>query len=378
MRESLRAGRLAGITVTLNWSVVVIVLLLTWILAEDVLPRSAPGSATPTYWVVGLVGAALLICSLLAHEVAHAVVARGAGVEVESISLWAFGGVATLRGQARTPGADFRIAAVGPLTSFALGGVFGSAYFLLDAAGQPELLVALAGWLSTINVVLAVFNLVPGAPLDGGRILRAALWHRSGDRYRAAETATSVGQGVAYALIALGIMNTFAGDTIGGLWLVFIGWFLLTAARAEQTAGTTEHVLHGVLVAQVMSSPVETGSAELSVAEFIDRHVLSGRHSAYPVVDRLGTVVGLVTLDRLRGLEPSRRASTPVRDVALPMSHVAVAHPRELLTDVLPRVTHDSGSRVLVFEEGRLVGIVAPVDVAHTLDARALVVATHQ
>ena len=372
MRDSLRLGRVAGFPVAVNWSVLVIVVLLAWGLAEGVLPDTAPGHGTATYWLVGTVGAVLLMCSLLAHELAHAVVAKREGVEVESLTLWIFGGIAALHGESPTPGADFRIAAAGPATSLGLGAVFGAAYVVLAGLGAPDLLVSVAGWLSGINVVLAVFNLVPGAPLDGGRILRAVLWHSWGDRYRAAAAATTAGQGVAYGLIVLGVVSAVAGDAVGGLWFVFIGWFLLSAARAEHDASTAEHVLKGVTVGQVMSSPVQTGSADLGVAAFIDRHVLSGRHSAYPVVDHAGVVVGLVTLDRLRTVPPARRAVMTVGEVALPVSHVPAARPDEPVSALLPRMTREAGGRALVFDQGHLVGIVTPVDVARSLEARSL------
>lgn len=378
MRHDVRLGTVAGFPVAVNWSAIVIVLLLSWGLADGVLPLAAPGHATGTYWLVGVIGALLLICSLLAHELAHAIVARRAGVEVDGLTLWMLGGVATLRGEASTPGDDLRIAAAGPATSLALAGAFGLVWFLLAVTEQADLLVSVAGWLAGINVVLAVFNLVPGAPLDGGRILRAVLWRRSGDRYRAATTATTAGQVVAFGLVALGLLSFVGGDAVGGLWLVFIGWFLLMAARAEQAAGTTEHVLHGVLVGQVMSSPVQTGDADLSIAEFIDRHVLAGHHSAYPVVDQHGTVVGLITLQRLRSLPPARRGTTAVRDASLPLDRMAVAQPQDRLTDLLPRLTRESGGRALVFDQGRLVGIVTPVDVARVLETRALIAPTNQ
>ncbi|WP_107774730.1 site-2 protease family protein [Nocardioides sediminis] len=373
MRDEVRLGTVAGFPVALNWSVLVIVLLLAWGLAEGVLPETAAGHAAATYWAAGVVGALLLICSLLAHELAHAIVARRAGVEVEGLTLWVFGGVARLRGEPPTPRADFMIAVVGPATSLVLALVFGTASLLAAVAGLPDLLIGVAAWLAYVNVVLAVFNLVPGAPLDGGRILRAALWRRSGDRDKAGATATSVGQAVAYGLVMLGLMAFLLGDAVGGLWLIFIGWFLLTAARAEHAVSTAEHVLRGISVAEVMSTPVQVGDADLRVTDFIDRHVLSGRHSAYPVVDAGGAVVGLVTLARLRTLAPAQRGTTRARDVALPLEHLVTASPGEPLAGVLARLDRESGGRALVFDQGRLVGIVTPVDVARALETRALV-----
>lgn len=220
--------------------------------------------------------------------------------------------------------------------------------------------------------MLAVFNLIPGAPLDGGRVLRAVLWARTGDRDRAAATATRAGQVVAYGLVAIGLLSFLTYDPVGGLWMVLIGWFVLTAARAEQEATVADRVLHGVLVRDVMSTDLQVGGAELGVEEFIDAQVLSGRHSAYPLVDADGVVVGLVTLTQLRDVPPAARASTSVRAVALPLSELATCAPTEPVADVLPRVTRASGHRALVFDEGRLVGIVTPTDVQHALQARQL------
>jgi Zn-dependent protease/CBS domain-containing protein len=376
MRESVRLGRIAGFPVALHWSVLVLVLLLAWGLAEGVLPRSAPGYSPVAYWLAGVIGALLLICSLLAHELAHAVVARRAGVEVVDLTLWVFGGVASLRGEAETPRAAFRIAAVGPATSILLAAGLGVLGWLVEASGQSVLLAAVVAWLAAINLVLGVFNLVPGAPLDGGRILAALLWQRSGDRHRAAATASTVGQAVAFALVALGLLTFVSGDSVGGLWLILIGWFLLTAARAEQAGGAAEHLLQAVTVAEVMSSPVRTGSTAASVADFVSRYVLSGPHSAYPVVDPHRGVVGLVTLDRLRSVPPAQRTSTPVGDVALPLAHVATAAPGDPVAPLLHRVTRESGGRALVFDGSRLVGIVTPADVTRALQARALLAET--
>jgi Zn-dependent protease len=317
-------------------------------------------------------GALLLICSLLAHELAHAVVARGAGVEVDGLTLWMFGGVARLRSEPPTARADLRIAAIGPATSVALAAALGLLWLVLAALGADGLVMSVLAWLAGINLVLGLFNLVPGAPLDGGRVLRAVLWSTTGDRYRAAAFAAAAGQAVGYGLVALGLLVFLSSDPVGGLWLVVIGWFVQAAARAEHAATVSEHVLGGVSVRDVMSTEVETGSAEVSVAEFITRNVLRGHHSAYPVVGRDGVVEGLVTLRQLRGVAPDERAGTPVRDVCVPLDGIATCAPTDLLAEVLPRVTRESGLRALVFDEGRLVGIVTPADVARTLDARAL------
>jgi Zn-dependent protease/CBS domain-containing protein len=372
MRDSLRLGRIAGFPVAVHWSVVVVVLLLAWSLADGVLPEVAPGRAAGTYWLYGVVGALLLLCSLLAHELSHAIVARRSGVEVEGLTLWMFGGVANLRGEPPAADADLRIAVAGPATSVGLSVGFGALAVVLSALGQSDLLVSVTAWLAGINLMLAVFNLIPGAPLDGGRILRASLWRRWGDRDRAAAAATRAGQLVGYCLVGLGLLNFLLGDYVGGLWMMLIGWFLHAAAIAEESAAVTVHTLEGVPVAAFMSTDVQTGQADLSVEEFVSRLVLGGRHSAYPVVGVDGTVTGLVTLGQLRGVPPGARASTSVGDVAVPLAHVATCTPDEPVAGVLPRLSRESGNRALVFDHGRLVGIVTPSDVTRMLETRSL------
>ena len=199
MDQNLRLGKIAGIPVGLNWSVLFVFALLAWELAGLVLPHVQPGHPVALYWVAGTVTTVLFFGSLLAHEAAHALVAKHHGIAVRSITLWLFGGVSELGGEALTPGVEFRIAVVGPLTSFAVALVAGAGSLLLhDGSGTAAVVAAALGWLAWINVLLGGFNLMPAAPLDGGRILRAALWHRSGDRVRATLTSSRCGEVFGY------------------------------------------------------------------------------------------------------------------------------------------------------------------------------------
>jgi Zn-dependent protease len=368
MNEDIRLGRVAGFPVGINWSVLVIGWLLTWSLASRSLPHDAPGHTSASYWIAGALGALVFLASLLAHELAHAIVARRAGLEVKGLTLWLFGGVAELGGEPPTARDDFRIAAVGPGTSLALAGVFGVVAAALDAVGIAHLAVSLTRWLAGINLMLGVFNLVPGAPLDGGRILRAHLWRRHGDRVRAARTAARAGRAVGYMLVALGLVQVAAGGSIGGLWLAFIGWFLLNAARAEEAAVNTRDVLDGVRVRDVMSSDPITVPATLTVDDLLDRFVLGSRHSAYPVHDEAGHTTGLVTLAQVRELDPAARGSTLVGAVAIPAARVPAAAPDDALVDVLDTLDAPTGGRALVFDGDRLAGIVTTADIARAID----------
>lgn len=234
-----RLGRIFGIEVSANIGVLVIGGLLAWSLASMVLPQSAPGLVDRSYWAAGALGAGLFLISLLAHELAHSVVARRNGVEVLGITLWMFGGVSEMAEDPETPGADFRITAAGPATSLGLGGVFLGLSVLLSAVAAPEIFVVLCTWLGLINLVLGVFNLLPGAPLDGGRLVAVALWKWHGDRGRAHIGAAKCGRVVGLGLVVLGIVEMYQLGGISGLWTVLIGWYLFSAARSE--LGYYEH-----------------------------------------------------------------------------------------------------------------------------------------
>jgi Zn-dependent protease len=363
-------GRIAGFPVSVNWSVLVILWLFTWSLATT-LPRTVPHYSSTAYWIAGACGALVLLASLLAHELTHAILARRAGVEVDGVTLWLFGGVTRLRGEAKTPSAAFRIAASGPATSLALAAVFAGIATGLAAFGVTHIVIAVAWWLAAINLLLGLFNLLPGAPLDGGRVLYAYLWRRYGDSVRAAVGAARAGRMLAFVLIGFGLVEFLAGAFVGGVWLVFIGWFIFAASREEEAQVTTRHALVGVRVADVMTAQPHTAPGWITVEDFIHRYLLGDRHSSYPVAAPDGSITGLITLTQLRGVAPSKRATTVVRDVAVPLDQVPTATPQEPLTALLERLT-PAGTRALVVESGRVVGIVTPSDISRLIDVRTL------
>ncbi|CAN5665846.1 site-2 protease family protein [soil metagenome] len=370
MDESIRIARIAGIRVGMNWSLLVVFWLITWSLAGQRFPGEAPGREPSTYWVAGALTALVFFASLLAHEMAHALMARRNGVQVDGITLWLFGGVARLRGDAMTPRAEFRIAIVGPIMSLSIAAVFGLLAVGLDAAGGPELLRVVFVWLARINAVLAVFNMVPAFPLDGGRVLRAWLWKRR-DRTRATVLASRAGRGFGYLLIGLGLVEFAARAQLGGLWFVFLGWFLLNAARAEESHVLLRGALSEVQVADVMSPDPVSAPGWVTIEAFIDGYALRHPFTSFPVQGFDGSLDGLVTLSRIKEVPEGDRAETRVRDIAQPLSSVPIARPDEPLVDVLGRM-HGSDGRALVMEDGRLVGIVSPRDVARALDVASL------
>jgi Zn-dependent protease/CBS domain-containing protein len=368
MTESFSLGRLAGVRVGVNWSVLVIFTLIVLGLAAGRFPALHPGEESVAYLIAGLVAGIVFFASLLAHELAHAMVARRNGVEVDSITLWLFGGVAKLNGEPPDPGADLRIAGVGPLVSVALAVAFAVVAMGLDAAGLPGLVVGVVVWLAVINAVLALFNLVPAAPLDGGRILRSLLWWRWGDRARAAIGAARSGRVFGWLLIAFGVSIALFGGGFGGIWIALIGWFITAAARAEEEHARMGDALGGVRVAEVMTRAPVVVPAEASVQAFVDDWVFRHRHSTFPVVDVLGEPVGLITLQQVKSVPPGRRAVTRLGDLASPMAEVVIAAPTDAVPDLLPRMAASPVGRALVMDGGRLVGILSPTDVMRRLE----------
>ena len=365
MNESFRLGRIAGVRVGVNSSVLVIVAIIAGGLALGRFPQQLPGRSTGLYVLAALVAATAFLASLLAHEIAHAVVARRNGVEVEGITLWLLGGVAKLNGEARTPGAEFRIAGVGPLTSFVLAGALALVALAGLAAGLGGLPLAVVQYLAVINLSLAVFNLLPASPLDGGRLLRALLWKRRGDASSAAVTAARAGRVFGFVLIALGVLQVVSGG-LGGLWSALIGLFIVNAATAEEQQAQVTGRLGDLRVAQVMSGPARTADPDLTVDRFLHDVVLVERFSTYPLVED-GRLVGLVTLNRLRGVPAAARATTALREIACPLDEVTVTTPDERLTALLPRLGRCADGRAVVLEGERVVGVLSPTDVARTL-----------
>jgi Zn-dependent protease len=291
--------------------------LITWLLGASILPGGLRHQPPALYWTAAAAGAVLFLASLLAHELSHAVVAKRHGVEVRSITLWMLGGVAELEGEPPDAGADLRIALAGPAASVAAAAVFLGAAAAARYAGGPALVAATAGWLAAMNGLLAVFNLLPGAPLDGGRVLRALLWRHYHDRRRAEAAAARAGQFLGAGIAAVGVAEVLAWASLGGIWLMLIGWFLMSAAAAEKNAATAAAALGGMRVADIMTASPELAPGWNTVADFIDRVAARSRQDAFPVVDFGGRLTGLVLSDALAGIPHEDRARLRLDQVAL-------------------------------------------------------------
>jgi Zn-dependent protease len=361
-RGGIRLGRILGTPVAIDWTLLVIAGLLTVSLAGDRYPMEFPNQPVGSYWVVGIVTAAIFFASVLAHELAHSVVARRHGIRVDGITLWMLGGVARLDGEAPSPRGDFLIAAAGPATSLLLAGVFGVGAAAISAVGGPGLLGSALAWLAVINAILAAFNLIPAAPLDGGRILASVLWAIHGDRNRAMATAAQVGMGFGWVLVAVGALSWVIGLGFGGLWTALIGWFVISAARAEREFARSRLAFGDARVRDVMRADPPRARGWLTVDEFL-RDDAPRLHDAIVPVERFdGGVAGLANVDQLRSVPPHEAATRRVLDYTVQVPLIRTAQRADRLADVAARPARGPAESILVFEGDDLIGIVTPAD----------------
>src|SRR5467141_2767413 len=366
MASSMRLGRIFGIEVGINWSLVFVFALISWTVATEVLPIDVPGQPALAYWAAGALGSVAFYACLLAHELAHALGATRYGVKVGGITLWLFGGVSKLDGEPKSASAEALIAGVGPLTSLAVALVA----FLLSLLPLPALVADLFGWLAFVNVALALFNLVPAFPLDGGRLLSSFFWWRLGSRQRGVHSAVRISRVFAYLMIAFGALLLFTGSLLNGVWIAFVGWFLLSAGSSEEVGTTVRGLLSSVPVSAAMTSPVVTIPNWLTVEQFLESIAPQHAFTTYPVHDPSGKLTGIVRLGDLMRMPAAARAQERLKDRARPIAEVPVRRPDEDLAGLLQRVGAALDLRVLVFDKGELVGIVSPLDIARLLAVR--------
>lgn len=367
MKQTVRLGRVRGIPVGMHWSVLVVIALVAEILGAGVLPSLIPHRSAGAYWLMAIAAALLFAASLLAHELAHALVARHEAVEVRSITLWLLGGFTELGGEPATPAAELRIALAGPGTSLAAAVGFGAATLGASAASGMEVVTAALSWLAITNTLLAVFNMLPGAPLDGGRVLKALLWRHYGDRLRADRAAARAGRYLGIVVVAAGLAETVGWRNFSGLWLILIGWFLAGAAGAEERTARIKDVLAGVLVSDIMTPDPDIAPAWSTAADFIERVAGQSRQNVFPVVGFDGDLVGAVSLDDLGRLPPAARADVRVDRVATAVPPAYRAAPDDPAAALFTRPPLLGELAAVVLAGGRVIGTVTADDLRRAL-----------
>jgi Zn-dependent protease/CBS domain-containing protein len=365
MNGNISLGRIGGVQVRVNWSWLVIFALIVWSLEAGIFPSQNPGLSKGTYIAMAVAAAVLFFASLLLHELGHAWEARREGMEIDGITLWLFGGVSQFKTRFPSAGAEFRIAIAGPLVSLVLGVVF----VLIAFAGLPSAVDGVAAWLGYINLALLVFNLIPALPLDGGRVLRGALWRIKGDLGWATRIAADIGRGFAYLFIALGIAMFIFEGSFSGAWLAFIGWFLLQAATAEARYVATEAALDGLRVRDLMVRKPVTVNGDLTVGRFMDEVARSRRFTTYPVVDA-ERPIGLLAFSSVAALPRSEWDTRRVRDAMIPLDRVPLLTEDTTAVEALTALSAPTSNRGLVVENGHLAGLVSITDLTRALEMR--------
>jgi Zn-dependent protease len=358
-KSAISLGRILGIPIGLDYSWFLIFALLTWSLATSYYPAEFGNWPVVQYWVVGAATAILLFVSVLLHELGHSVVALRYKIPVRSITLFIFGGVAQIGSDPPSAIAEFWIAIAGPITSFALAILFGLLQPLVGALGP---LLAIAKYLAYINGALALFNLIPGFPLDGGRVFRAILWGSTHSLRRATLIAANVGRFIAYGFIILGVWQMFSGNFGNGLWIAFIGWFLETAAASQIKQQTIQDLLAGHHVADTMRRDYTSILPNTTLEKLINEHILgSGRRSL--VVKQDERVVGLLTLHNVKAIPSSDWAITTAAQVMIPVTQMKRINPDAELTDALGEMDRDGVNQLPVMAGDQILGVLGRDDV---------------
>lgn len=379
-----RIGKIFNININIDWSWLLIFGLVSWSLASSFAQMHADW--TPIMqWGMAILAALLFFLSVLAHELAHSLVARAQGVPVRNITLFMFGGVSNIQKEPASPINEFLVAIVGPLTSFILGGAFlllgtgGIALSNVAVTNMTDLLSQLGPantifiWLGSVNILVGLFNLIPGFPLDGGRVVRSILWGITNDLKKATRWASWLGQGVAWLLIFAGMSMLFGAQIpilgtgfINGLWLIFIGWFLQNAAVQSYRRVVVQDILEDVPVKRLMNPNVPQAPADISVEEFVDNHLMQSDDQAFIVFDD-DKMVGLITIEDVRKLSSESRRTTPVRDVMTPSEKMIVVAPEEDVTDAFDRLQMKDVRQLPVVAGNKIVGLLRRKDIVRWL-----------
>ncbi len=366
MSASWRLMTIRGIEIGLHWSMLIVFGLLTVSLATAYFPETSPDLSEGAAWTMAVVAAVFFFASILLHELGHSFVALRYGLPVDRITLFIFGGIAQISERAKSADVELKVAAAGPAVSFALSAMFGLVWFVTQ---DIDVIAAPALWLATLNLILALFNLLPGFPLDGGRILRALVWSSTGNERKAARVAMVSGQFLAFGLIGFGALLMFTGNFANGLWLIFIGWFLQNAAVSEATGTSVELTLRGVEVQQAMGPAESQVPGRLMIRQLINEYVLPAGERHFIVVDG-DRPRGIVTLRDITQVPQDRWDWTPIREIMKPWSQLTCVAPDSKLLDAMKIMDEKQVRQLPVIESDEVLGLITREEVLHYIRLR--------
>lgn len=373
--RSITITRLGGFDIKVDASWLLIAGLIVWSLSTGFFPEAIPEASRPATLVAAVVAAFGLFASLVLHELAHSLVARAHGLNIKGITLFLFGGVAELETEPSDPTVEFRVAIVGPIASLVLSGLFGSAVIVARVIGLGPIVISVLGYLATVNLILALFNMVPAFPLDGGRVFRALIWRKTGDLVKATRRAAAVSAVFAWALIGLGVMAMFSIGPAAGLWPILVGLFLLALGRASYSQVETKQMLTGRVVADLMSRQPMVAYPDQSLAEVVNRVFLAEGVSFAPVVEA-GALLGYVDVHLIRTIDREHWATTTVDDVVESLSPDNTVPPDLPMQTLMERMATTGRRKYLVVDKGALLGVVTLSDVTAFLDVSRQIAST--
>lgn len=368
MKNSFQIGRLFGISIRIDYTWFVVFALIVWTLGSHYFPRQYPLWSQSIYWLMSIITAVIFFASIIAHELAHSLVSRSKGLPVKSITLFIFGGVAEISDEPKKPGAEFLMAIAGPLTSFVIAIIF---WFLSMVSGHNRTpFSAMMLWLSIINTTIAVFNLIPGFPLDGGRILRSIIWKATGNLMTATRSASIVGRVIAYLFILWGIWRIFANnDVFGGIWIAFIGWFLENASSSSYRQMTLKDTLKGLKVRDIMMSDCTVLPNYLTIRGLVDNYILHSNNQCFPISDG-SQIVGIITLQMIKEVPQDQWETVTMDEAMIPLDKIIYVHPDEEVFAVMQRMAVEQIYQLPVMENGQLIGMVSRDNIINVVNLK--------
>lgn len=353
--ESIPIVRIGGIEIKIHITWFLIALLVVWSLAGSYFPDSVEGYSTGAYWLAGVAVGLLFFASLLAHELAHSLTARSRGLKVLGITLYLFGGVSEIEDEATNAKDELRVTIVGPLTSFALAGMFGVLWLVLK--GTSDLTASAVGYLAAINLFLGLFNLLPGLPLDGGRVLHSLVWLRTGDQTRATRVAVRSGVILGYLMVAVGIIWVFGGYWLNGLWMIFLGWYLQSMAAQEWASSQTKKLFEGMRVADLVQTDVHAIAPDARLDDVVDEIMMRYQARVVPVI-KDGAFQGLVTLEGVARIPRDQWPVTTALTVMIPARQVHAVTPEDSVESAIATMQQEDVNQLVVLRGEELVGVI--------------------
>ncbi len=367
---SVNTGKILAIPIRIHWTLWLVFLLIAWSLADGYLPSVYPSFNAATDWAIGIVSAILLFISVLLHELSHSYIAKKNGLPITRITLFFFGGVSEMGEEPKDPGLEVRMAAAGPLTSFAIAGVLGALWFVTARVTAYQPAIAVLGYNALINVALGGFNLIPAFPLDGGRVLRGSLWGRSKSLLRATRTATRVSEILSLLMIAAGLLLVVVtGNIFNGLWTIFLGWFIRSGAETSLKQTEMTEALHGISVGDIMTKDLLTVSPDISVQKLVTDYFLIHPHGGYPVV-RNDKLEGVVTMSSVRSIPAEKREIETVGQAMVPFDRIVTISPSASAAEALQKLAEKNIGRLLVTDGDRIIGMITRGDLMKTIRTR--------